>query len=68
MTDKVENGTTKATTPAVEEPLPASVLDKYKAAALVSSSTLKTLVPLLVEGANVLELVSLGSSESENGF
>lgn len=36
--------------------LPAAVLDKYKAAALVVSATLKDLAAQLKDGANVLEL------------
>lgn len=55
MTETNANGSSKPT----EEvsALPAAVLDKYKASALVAYNVLKELVPLVKEGANVLELV-----------
>lgn len=57
MTDKVENTTKPAAAPVEESGLSSAVVDKYKSAAKIVDETLKALVPLLVDGANVLDLV-----------
>ncbi|KAL8278828.1 hypothetical protein RQP46_008699 [Phenoliferia psychrophenolica] len=52
---------------ATEGPLPAAVLDKYKAAATVVASVLEAIKTKAVEGANLLELCSEGDKLLEAG-
>ncbi|KAK4704218.1 hypothetical protein P7C70_g1994, partial [Phenoliferia sp. Uapishka_3] len=52
---------------AVEGPLPAAVLDKYKAAATVANSVLEAIKAKAVAGANLLELCAEGDRLLEAG-
>ncbi|GAA6061054.1 hypothetical protein JCM10212_000097 [Sporobolomyces blumeae] len=58
---------TQTTAPAQEVALPTATLDKYKAAATVVDSVLKSLISKATEGKNILELCEEGDKLVEEG-